>query len=323
MSNLEKLKTKQDVVFNILNNSMRNDRLAHAYLFSGISGSLQYETAYLFAASLVCENSTWSCGQCESCQRILSNQYPDFIVLDGSQSSIKKEDVIALQSQFSMTALEKSAYKIFLIKEAHNMTISAANSLLKFLEEPSSSVVGILVSDQSESLLPTIVSRCTELDFKKLSDTDNYELALSIGLDIRDAYYFSKVASNYFMVDTFFEQEAYQLFRVIFEKFIKSLLKSEDAALFVIQTELLKHSDKEVMNQAFDMFIQMLIVFFKDVINNNSVDQVYDDLLLRYRNENKYMEYLSITLNIKNKVRNHINLALLMDQFIYQFKEVK
>lgn len=322
MINLETLKTKQDVVFNILNNSIINNKLAHAYLFSGIANSLQYETAYFLAASLVCESSQYACGQCDSCQRIYNNNYPDFIILDGSVQSIKKEDVLMLQSQFSKTALEKSSYKIFLIKAAHNMTISAANSLLKFLEEPSKGVLGILVSDEVETLLPTIKSRCSELEFNRLSDQDNYNFAIEAGLQVRDAYYFSKVANNYLTVKELKNSESYELFKDIFERFIKNLLMSEDTALYLLQNELLKFSDKDIMHEAFEMFISMLIVFFKDIINDNNLDNEYDEWLSQYRAKKKYMNYLEITLDTKNRVRSHINLPLLMDQFIYRFKEV-
>lgn len=322
MSNLELIKEKQDVVYNILNNSLKSNTLAHAYLFSGIKGSLQIETAYLLFQSLVCENSIWACEKCDSCLRIKNNNYPDFIILDGSSSTIKKSDVLALQQQFSMTSLESSSYKLFLIKDAHKMTISAANSLLKFLEEPSSSVVGILISDEIESLLPTIISRCTTLNFKRLAYNDNYLLAKSLKIDDLDAYFYSKGISNYLNINEYLDNLAYILFKEVFNNFIDKFDQSPDQALYIIHQKLLSESDKEVRDLALKMFIDMMLVFFKDINNIIEIDDWYTRSLIRYHKNTNYLQLLEVMLQIKNQHNNNVNSALLMDQMMYRFKEV-
>lgn len=321
MNNFDLVKSKQDVIFQTLSNSLQSNTIAHAYLFAGVKGSLQMETVDMLVSSLVCQESLWSCGVCDACLRIKNHSYPDYIVIDGSQSMIKKKDILDLQTQFSLTALEESAYKIFLIKDAHNMTSSAANSLLKFLEEPSDNVVGILVSDKKNDILPTVISRCTVLDFKRISYLDNFELAKSKGFDVRDAYYYSKVTHSRLELKDTLENESYKLFKHNFERFINNLYASEDNALYIIQTELLKHTQKEELNLAFEFFIDMLIVFFKDVISNQSVDDWYDNLLEIYRKQDRSEDILTVVLEIKNKALNHINLPLLMDQMIYMIRE--
>lgn len=322
MSNLELIKEKQKIVYNILDNSLNQKKLSHAYLFSGVKGSLQDEMALALSQTLVCETGTWACGVCDQCVRIKEDNYPDFIILDGRKQLIKKDDVIKLQQKFSLTAFEVAAKKIFVIRDAHNMTAGAANALLKFLEEPSSDVIGILISDDIESMLPTIVSRCTTLTFKALSSKDTYEIALSQGIDKRDAYYYSRVVNKYLSLETFLDEESYQLFKKSFEKFLNALVEDSDRALFVIQNDLLKHANKEEMNEAVRMFLDMLIVFLNDLMTSVDVDEWYNDISSKYKKNLVYLDFLEIVLETKNKVSNYINLPLLMDQMMYKFREV-
>lgn len=320
MSNLSLIKEKQNVVYNIINNSINENKLAHAYLFSGVANSLQFEMAELLAQNLVCQSETdFACEICMSCLRISNNTYPDYIILDGSDHLIKKEEVIDLQQRFSMTAFEEASAKIFIIKAAHNMTASAANSLLKFLEEPSDNVLGILISDDLDAILPTIKSRCTNLSFSELSYVDNYNLALSKGISNRDAYYYSRVVSQYYDLDSFMESEAYILFKDVFEEFLNQFIRNPHKALVYVQTYLIKNSNKSLVNEVVRMFLDSLVVFFNDILSDIDIDDYYNNRLEVYRNNINYLALLEVVLEIKNKVANHINLALLMDQMFYQF----
>ncbi|NLC55044.1 MAG: DNA polymerase III subunit delta [Erysipelothrix sp.] len=323
MNSLNLLKTKQSVVYTILNNALESDKLAHAYLFSGIKGSLQQETALLLVQSLFCEQSKWACGQCVICNRIKNNVYPDMIVLDGSLGSIKKADVLDLQHRFALTSLEKYVYKIFIIKDAHHMTNGAANSLLKFLEEPSANVLGILISDQTEALLPTVISRCQVINFKRLSYLDNFEIAKLNNIADLEAYYYSKVVFNHLSVSDFIEHEAFQLFQITFERFIDLFDTKPDMALYSIHNILLKHKDKEVVRVGFDLFINMLIVFYGDTITQSQkVNEWYDLSVERHKKGVNSNQLLEVILETKNKINPSINNALLVDQMVYNLKEV-
>lgn len=323
MNNLQLIKNKQAVVYQILNNALKNDKLAHAYLFSGIKGSLQEETALLLVQSLFCEESQWACGKCTICKRIRDNLYPDMIILDGSIGSIKKADVMDLQHRFALTSLEKYAYKIFIIKDAHNMTNGAANSLLKFLEEPSSNVLGILISDEVEALLPTVISRCQVISFKKLSYLDNYEIAKNKNINNLDAYYYARVVFNHLSLSDFLEIESFQLFKITFERFVDLFDTKPDLALYTIHSVLLKPKDKDVVKMAFDIFIDMLIVFYGDIITpSQAVNNWYDDSIERYRQRVNYSELLQVILETKNQINRSVNIPLTVDQMLYNLKEV-
>lgn len=323
MTRLQLLQEKQPIVYNILNNALNANKLAHAYLFGGVKGSLQDEVALLLVQSLFCEESAWACGECPICKRLENNVYPDMIVLDGSVSSIKKADVLDLQQRFSMTSLEKYIYKIFIIKDAHNMTSGAANSLLKFLEEPTPNVLGVLISDEIEAILPTVISRCQVINFRQLSYLDNLELAKANNIDDLNAYYYAKVVSNHLSLSDFMESEAFQIFTLTFENFVNLFDTKPDLALYKIHSMLISNKDKDLVNMAYSLFIDMVIVFFGDVITPSPKANVwYDESVLRYRNNVNYSAILHVVLESKSQLGRSVNLALAVDQMFYNLKEV-
>ena len=96
------LREQQPVVYHTLRNALEHNRLAHAYMFSGPSGTPKKETAYLLAQSLVCRESGFACEVCDTCERIAHNEYADMIYLDGTSVSIKKDDILKLQHAFDL-----------------------------------------------------------------------------------------------------------------------------------------------------------------------------------------------------------------------------
>ena len=84
----EQLEQQQPVVYHTLKNALENDKLAHAYMFSGPSGTPKKQTAYLLAQSLVCNEKGFACETCDTCQRVLHNEYADMIYIDGTTRMI-------------------------------------------------------------------------------------------------------------------------------------------------------------------------------------------------------------------------------------------
>ena len=148
----DKLKEQQPIVYHTLKNALENSRLAHAYLFSGPGGSMKKDAAILLAQSLLCKGNTFACEECDLCKRVKAHEYADMIYLDGSEISIKKEDIKKLQKSFEKTALEKNGRKIYILDHVENATADALNSLLKFLEEPSGDMTAILLVEQNANM---------------------------------------------------------------------------------------------------------------------------------------------------------------------------
>ena len=94
----------------------------------------------------------------------------DLIVLDGRESTISKDMVDSLQERFTKTAVEKNGQRVYIIRNCENATAAAQNSMLKFLEEPGAGITAILITDNINRLLPTILSRCTQLPFVPMGE---------------------------------------------------------------------------------------------------------------------------------------------------------
>lgn len=160
------LKEKQENVATVLSGSLRKGRFAHAYLFEGNKGTGKKEAAFLVAKSYFCQETEGiePCGQCRDCRRIDSGNHPDVHLVAPDGQSIKKDQVTGLIREFSFRGLE-STHKIFIVEHVDKMTTRAANSLLKFLEEPGGTMIAILLTEQAQQILATVKSRCQVLSF--------------------------------------------------------------------------------------------------------------------------------------------------------------
>jgi DNA polymerase-3 subunit delta' len=144
-------------------------RPGHAYLITGPHHVGKTTLAHWFASSLLCESATDSpCGRCRSCRRVVTGNHPDMCsvrperVRDSSKSSIGIGQVRALKRRLALTPVE-GAWRLAILHRFEKATDSAANALLKLLEEPAPHVVLILLADHPDHLLPTIVSRCQQV----------------------------------------------------------------------------------------------------------------------------------------------------------------
>ena len=150
----------------ILRRALAHRRIAHAYLFEGPEGVGKRLMALALARALLCEEGS-GCGTCPSCRKVDHNNHPDIHLLDADGSTIKIDQVRALQQELALRPLEGD-YKICLIDGAEQFYPAAANALLKTLEEPQPNTLIILLTSRPESLLSTIRSRCQRLPFQRL-----------------------------------------------------------------------------------------------------------------------------------------------------------
>ena len=154
-------------------NYLDNNMFSHAYLFEVSNYDDDYSFILKFVKLLFCNNNKFSeldCNKCNICSLIDQNMFPDLYVIRPDGNEIKKEQLINLEREFSNTSIV-SKYKICIILEAEKMNVSAANSILKFIEEPEDNIYNILVTKNKYKLLPTIVSRCLYFNIR---DNESY-----------------------------------------------------------------------------------------------------------------------------------------------------
>lgn len=155
-------------VAKILINSYKKNRLSHAYLFEGEPGTPKQKLAVEFAKLLYCEGDHKPCGTCINCIRIKNQNHPNVLLIEPEGKTLKKEQILYLQREYVKTTLEEGP-KVYIIDAIDKMSTSAANSILKFIEEPEPNVYTILITDQLHQILPTIISRCQVINFRPVN----------------------------------------------------------------------------------------------------------------------------------------------------------
>lgn len=155
-----------------LQNAVKMNKVSHAYIFGGEHGSGKKLLASLFAMTLQCEEQGIEpCMQCTSCKKALSKNHPDIISITHEKPNSIGIDEIRQQLVDDVTIRPyESKYKVYIVNDAHKLTLQAQNALLKTIEEPPAYAVILLLADNPDSLLPTISSRCVTLSLKPVSD---------------------------------------------------------------------------------------------------------------------------------------------------------
>jgi len=159
----------QEHVLRALINALDNDRLHHAYLFTGTRGVGKTTVARIFAKSLNCESgvSAEPCGTCSACVEIDEGRFVDLIEVDAA-SRTKVEDTRELLDNVQY-APTRGRYKVYLVDEVHMLSAHSFNALLKTLEEPPPHVKFLLATTDPQKLPATVLSRCLQFNLKRLS----------------------------------------------------------------------------------------------------------------------------------------------------------
>lgn len=162
----------QNVIVRTLQNAILNNKVAHAYLFSGPRGTGKTSIAKIFAKAVNCERgpALEPCGECNSCKLLEEGHIGDVIEIDAASNN-GVDEIRELRDKVNyLPSIAK--YKVYIIDEVHMLTQAAFNALLKTLEEPPAHVIFILATTEPNKVIPTILSRCQRFDFRGISIKD-------------------------------------------------------------------------------------------------------------------------------------------------------
>ncbi len=277
--------------------AIEKNRLAHAYLFEGSRGTGKKRVALQLVKSFFCQqrHHAEACQICGDCRRIEHGNHPDVHMIYPDGQSIKKHQIDYLQKEFTYRGVE-SAKKVYVIHDADLMTASAANSLLKFLEEPASPTLAILLTTQGQKILPTIKSRSQHLTFSPLS-----RQLFSARLE---QHGHSKIISSILASLTTSEEEAQRLLegewiaqaRNVVIQLMEEYISRPNQAIFTIQEKWLPLF-KERWQQS--VGLDMILLWMKDLLYLKVGKE--DSLTYIDKKEQLEQQVLSMTQDHLNK----------------------
>lgn len=161
-------------IIQYIGNAVKTDKVSHAYIMNGEKGAGKKLLANLFAMSLQCQNREEdgdACGKCQSCKQAMNNNQPDIIkVTHEKPNTISIDDIREQVNNDVAIKPYSSRYKIYIIADADMMSVQAQNAILKTIEEPPEYAVIMLLTENAETLLPTIRSRCVMLKLRNIKD---------------------------------------------------------------------------------------------------------------------------------------------------------
>lgn len=319
--------TEQPRVASILHNSMKNGRVAHAYLFAGGQGVGKKKLAIQFAKSLFCvEQQGDACGKCHHCLRIESGNHPDLHVISPEGASIKIDQIRELQKEFSFKAVETSR-NVYIIEHVEKMTVQAANSLLKFLEEPTYQVTAILLTEHLHQILPTILSRCQVIHFDELSFEKRVEVLKSEGFYEPLLRNICQITADLDQAREWCQSDWFAQYRSLVLQLTEDILDKGSYALVTIQEKVLKNDQG---NQGLPYILDLLVYWYRDLllfqinrthelVNIDQLDAIQRQALRCSRTW--ILQGIEVVMETKNRLSRHANPQLSLERMVIQLQE--
>lgn len=303
---LDQYKCGQPILYNILSNAIAHDKLSHAYLFDSNGNSDVEKIVLSFVKMIITNNILDENEKNNICMRIDDGNYVDVKIIEPDGIWIKKDQLLDLQSEFSKKSIEGNK-KVYIIKSADKMNVQTANSILKFLEEPIDDIIAILIVDNINLVIQTIVSRCQIIKLNKnplsLKSIDNFS--------------------------SYFYQGKYSLFKdeeksKIIDDVLSFIMFLENNGLdTIVYSKKIWHNnfkDRELSILA----VNLCIYFYYDVIKYkcNLEKYFYGDKLssieiVGEKNDySKLINKIEVLDRTENYLKRNLNINLLIDKMI-------
>ena len=316
-------------ILKYISSAVENNRVSHAYILNGERGSGKKMLANLFAMTLLCETGdNEPCGKCHSCKQAESGNHPDIIrVTHEKPNSISVDDIRTQVNNTVDIKPYQGPYKVYIIPQADMMTPQAQNAILKTIEEPPSYAVFLLLTENAETLLPTINSRCVMLKLRNIKDTlikkylmENLEIP-DYKADMCTAFAQGNMGRAIMLAnsDHFNEirEEAVQLLKHISEMELNEIV----AAVKNISVYKLEITD----------YLDIIMIWYRDVLlykATKEIDKVvFKDQSQSIKEQARQSSYEGIELILeslekaKARLKANVNFDLVMELLFLTIKE--
>lgn len=311
---LDDYKEVQNIFYRIVKNSLTKSKCSHAYLIESNGYPYSFELSFSLAKALLCPNNytnLLNCNCCNQCSIIDDGNFLELKIIRPDGEWIKKEQLEELQNLFSKKAIIGNK-KVYIIDKVEKLNRTSANSILKFLEEPEDGIVAILITENINNVLNTIVSRCQVLSLKK-------------SIDISDKSFVYKIGSNIFNsendINIFIENDN-TISNI--NSVIEFINYYEDYHLdTLLEIDSLWNNYFKERSEILICF-EIMLLYYKDILNylmNNPLD-IFLDYKKNIQKISIKNSLLSITkkiqviMDLKEKIKYNVNTNLLMDKLI-------
>ncbi len=301
---LDDFKEEQKIAYKIISNAIKNNKLSHAYLFETNGYKNKREFLISVAKAILCPkhhmNKEDSIG-CRVCENIDKNIYSELKIIDPDGMWIKKEQLIELQELFKTKGIESSK-RVYIINDVECLNTSAANSILKFIEEPEEGIIAILATDNIHRLLDTIISRCQIITLAKSNYDNSASMIDKISslINIDENYNLEEMINS--TIDYIYYLEQHKL---------ETLIYNKNMVLNIFDDRL-----------KLEVFFDIMTLFYKDVINfkinnNNYIFDIKDiEKIASYNDLNKLEKKINCIVDAKGYLKVNANTNLLIDKLV-------
>jgi len=309
----------QDRAIGVLRRSIATEKVAHAYLFSGIEGCGKRKTALAFIQAVFCGKEE-ACGVCPSCRKLASGQHPDLHVLEPDGAFIKIDQVRELQKELSYRPFE-APKKACIIDGAEKLNASSGNALLKTLEEPPGNALMILIAPERSAVLQTILSRCQALAFQPLPAQLIEGRLVRDGFPAETARVAATLSGGSLSRGVEIAADGVLEGRTSFLTRVTSLSLADVATLFAAAEEFAANKD------GLPELIDLLLSFLRDIliyrtrpealVNNDLTPLIAKEAARR--SEGQVMELIEQLLGMQRMFVRNVNARLALEVFFMRF----
>ena len=328
----------QTVIVQTLKNSVKKNKLSHAYLFAGPRGTGKTSIAKILAKTINCENliDANPCNKCVNCTQINNKQFVDIIEIDAASNN-GVDEIREINNKVNLVP-SMGKYKVYIIDEVHMLSTGAFNALLKTLEEPPSHIIFILATTEPHKIPATILSRCQRFDFKKISQIEMKkridqivkeenikieeeaidEISILSDGGMRDALSMLDQAIAY-SDDNITIQDIHE---------INGTITNNELGDFIYK--LMNNNTKEILNKIDELdikgkdFVKLteeIILFLRNLLISKMINESNDETILELKelmNADQIMNYIKKFNSILNEMKNSNHPRIIFEVLMIQ-----